>query len=395
MNVRSVPVAPTNGSVSSTLPHPITVHFVADWWRHKCKVLLGMRHCKSIRHPTLHAYADFASYFGLDENQDYIDMASHNSFDNQASALLDRHQQSPNAQPPPSSSPNFLGAGSSPIVFSQPALNLNLLRSMDDNPNSPPIPPHQTASIGSALTTVGAVLRSAVPPTNSAGCVLIDRQPQPIEAVQNLVSQLREEIAIRDAQIARLTGEVKSLRRLVGDRNRDVDQLRSVLDQKYIPANSTNHASTADPIIDGNITTGVINEFVDYGEGRSIQIPLVPSPQPQVQGPPARIKKQGVCGESVSRNANIGFVHYEKDHNKSRHVTTRLFYLGTIVVRIRGAKLDCIHRKEFDMQMGNRVCFVHLSKCLFWGHDSIWGGASVQMIFADEKRKVTLEVTVF
>lgn len=241
-------------------------------------------------------------------------MASYNSFDNQAPALLDRHQQSPNPPPPPSSSPNFLATGSSPLVFAQSALNLNLRWSADDNTTPPPIPPHQTASVGSPLTTVGAVLRSAVSPITSSGCVLIDGQPQSIEAIQNLVAQLREEIAIRDAQIAHLTGEVTSLRRLVGDRNRDVDQLRSVLDQKYIPTNNTNHAATTNNNVDGNINFGVNTDSTDYGEGRSLQIPMMPSPQPQAQGPLARVKKQGVCGESVSRNANIGFVHYEKDH---------------------------------------------------------------------------------
>lgn len=262
-------------------------------------------------------------------------MSSHNSFDNQASALLDRHPQSPNSQPqtqPASSSPSFLASGSSPLVFAQSNLNLNLRRSVEDNPTPPPIPPHQLSSLGLPMTTVGAVLRSAASPITSSGCVLIDGQPQSIEAIQNLVATLREEIAIRDTQILRLSGEITTLRRLVGDRNRDVDQLRSVLDQKYIPSNSTNHSNNN---VDGNnadaTNSGFVNENLEYGEGRSLQTPLMPSPQPHVQGPPARVKKQGVCGESISRNANIGFVHYEKSQQLVTFYDFMLIYLMLIL----------------------------------------------------------------
>lgn len=258
-------------------------------------------------------------------------MASHNSFDNQAPALLDRHPQSPPPPPPPSavSSQNFLLASSSPLVFAQPALPLNLRRPGDELQTPPPIPPHQNTPTASAMTTIGAVFRSTAAAATPSGCILIDGQPQSIEAIQNLVPQLREEIAIRDAQIASLTGEIASLRRMVGDRNRDVDQLKSVLDQKCVSVNRYCHVSLNSKILRGNNalsnSTSALDDVMELGEGGALQSSVMPSSQPPVQGPPARVKKQGVRGESVSRNANVGFVHYEKDHKLVKFIPPTRF----------------------------------------------------------------------
>ncbi|KAM7532696.1 hypothetical protein Aperf_G00000130380 [Anoplocephala perfoliata] len=242
-------------------------------------------------------------------------MASHNSFDNQAAALLDRHPQSP---PPPTpsavSSPSFIVTSSSPLVFAQPALPLNLRRPpTEEHQTPPPIPPHQSTPTASAMTTIGAVFRSTAAAAAS-GCILIDGQQQSVEDIQKLVSQLREEIAIRDAQIARLTGEIANLRRMVGDRDRDVDQLKSVLDQKFAPLDRPSQGSLSNKIPHGNsaLSISAFDEVMELGEGGSLQSSMMPSSHSSVQGPPARVKKQGVRGESVSRNANVGFIHYEK-----------------------------------------------------------------------------------
>lgn len=252
-----------------------------------------------------------------------VTMASHNSFDNQAPALLDRHPQSPSSPPPAVSSPNLLNSTSSPLLFTQPVLLPNLRRSADDHQTPPPVPPHQNTAVPNTTavttTTVAVALQSPHPTINSSCCILIDGQPQSVEAVQNLVAHLREEIALRNTQIARLTGEVESLRRIVGDRNRDVDQLKSVLDQKYIPLVAVNGANRSSSSRSNNNAANTlasvcaVEETMELGESGVAPLPVMPSPQ-STTVLPARTKKQGVCGESVSRNANIGFIHYEKDH---------------------------------------------------------------------------------
>ena len=236
-------------------------------------------------------------------------MASHNSFDNQSPALLDRHPHSP--PPPATSSSNFLINNSSPLVFAQPPLPPNLRHSADDAHTAPPVPSHPSLV---ATTTVAAVLRSPQPITNSPGFILIDGKPHSVEGIQNIISHLRDEIALRDVQIARLTGEVERLHRMVGDRNRDVDQLKSVLDQKYITmaVNSSSNSSYINNSTGSNVN---VEEFMEYGDGGGVAaLPLGSSPQPNGVPQLQRVKKQGVCGESVSRNGNIGFIHYEKDH---------------------------------------------------------------------------------
>lgn len=240
-------------------------------------------------------------------------MASHNSFDNQSPALLDRHPHSP--PPPSTSSSNFLIANSSPLVFAQPALPLNLRHSVEDGQTPSPVPAHLNSVSNVVTPTVATVLRSSQPLTNSPGFVLIDGRPQSIEAIQNLIANLKDEIALRDVQIARLTGEVEHLHRMIGDRNRDVDQLKSVLDQKYISLAVNNSINNS---VNGNGAGAIMNnaeEYMEFGEsGGMTPLSLGSSPQPNSVQQPPRVKKQGVCGESVSRNGNIGFIHYEKDH---------------------------------------------------------------------------------
>ncbi|KAL5969804.1 cGMP-dependent protein kinase 2 [Taenia solium] len=271
-------------------------------------------------------------------------MASHNSFDNQAPALLDRHPQSPTSPPPAVSSPNLLNTASSPLLFAQSVLPPNLRRSTDDYQTLPLVPPHQNTALPSttpvATTTMAAALQSPHPTINSSCCILIDGQPQSVEAVQNLVAHLREEIALRNAQITRLTGEVESLRRIVGDRNRDVDQLKSVLDQKYIPlvaVNGANHSS------------------MELGEGGVAPLPMTPSPH-STAVLPARTKKQGVCGESVSRNANIGFTHYEKDHN-SRSLIYNAITSNDFLNNLEQSQIEEIVLCMYEKRV-NKDCFI-------------------------------------
>ncbi|VDM15645.1 unnamed protein product [Hydatigera taeniaeformis] len=293
-------------------------------------------------------------------------MASHNSFDNQAPALLDRHPKSPSSPPPAASSPNLLNTTSSALLFAQPVLPLNLRRSVDDHQAPPPVPPHQNTAASSTTTstttTAVASLQSTHPTVNSSCCILIDGQPQPVEAVQSLVTHLREEIALRNTQISRLTSEVESLRRMVGDRNRDVDQLKSVLDQKYVPlaaVNGANHSGNNSRSNNNAVNTlnsvCMVEEIMDLGEGGTASLPPVSSSQSTVV-PPARIKKQGVCGESVSRNANIGFIHYEKDHN-SRSLIYNAITSNDFLNNLEQSQIEEIVLCMYEKRV-NKGCFI-------------------------------------
>ncbi|KAH9281127.1 cGMP-dependent protein kinase 2 [Echinococcus granulosus] len=291
-------------------------------------------------------------------------MASHNSFDNQALAVLDRHPQSPSS-PPVDSSPNLLNATSSAHLFAQPVLPLNLRPSVDDYKTPPPVPPHQNTAASSTTatttTTLATVLQPSYSAINSSDCILIDGQLQSVEGVQSLVAHLREEIALRNTQIARLTGEVESLRRIVGDRDRDVDQLKSVLDQKYIPmvaVNGTNHSSSSSSNNNvANTSAGVsaVEEGMEYGEGGVAPLHMMSSSQPTTM-PPARIKKQGVCGESVSRNANIGFIHYEKDHN-SRSLIYNAITSNDFLNNLEQSQIEEIVLCMYEKRV-NKGCFI-------------------------------------
>ncbi|CDS37285.1 cGMP dependent protein kinase 1 [Echinococcus multilocularis] len=290
-------------------------------------------------------------------------MALHNSFDNQALAVLDRHPQSPSSPPPVDSSPNVLNATSSAHLFAQPVLPLNLRPSVDDHKTPPPVPPHQntvaSSTTAATTTTLATVLQPAYPAVNSSDCILIDGQLQSVGGVQSLVAHLREEIALRNTQIARLTGEVESLRRIVGDRDRDVDQLKSVLDQKYIPmvtVNGTNRSSSSNNNV-ANTSAGVsaVEEAMEYGEGGVAPLHMMSSSQPTTI-PPARIKKQGVCGESVSRHANIGFIHYEKDHN-SRSLIYNAITSNDFLNNLEQSQIEEIVLCMYEKRV-NKGCFI-------------------------------------
>ncbi|VDK36597.1 unnamed protein product [Taenia asiatica] len=293
-------------------------------------------------------------------------MASHNSFDNQAPALLDRHPQSPLSPPPAVSSPNLLSTTSSPLLFAQSVLPPNLRCSADDHQTLPPVPPHQNTAPPSTTavttTTTAAALQSPHPTINSSCCILIDGQLQSVKAVQNLIARLREEIALRNTQIARLTGEVESLRRIVGDRNRDVDQLKSVLDQKYIPlvaVNGANHSSSSSRSNNNAANTlasmCAVEETMELGEGGVAPLPMMPSPH-STAVLPARTKKQGVCGESVSRNANIGFIHYEKDHN-SRSLIYNAITSNDFLNNLEQSQIEEIVLCMYEKRV-NKDCFI-------------------------------------
>uniref|UniRef100_A0A5K3F240 CCDC92 domain-containing protein n=1 Tax=Mesocestoides corti TaxID=53468 RepID=A0A5K3F240_MESCO len=222
-------------------------------------------------------------------------MASHNNFDNQTPAMFDRHPQSPSSTA--SSTPNYLTTTPSVLAFAQPPVSATIQSPVDGHQTPPPIPPHQNPS-----------LRISQPSADSS-LLVIDGQPQPVEAVQNLIISLRREIALRDDRIAYMTTEIEGLRRVVGERNRDVDQLRSVLDQKYIPI-SMNNQTIAKNIGSGYLQGGC-EPIMEAEDGYMTQISRMTPPPPSFV--PQRIKKQGVSGESVSRSGNIGFIHYEKD----------------------------------------------------------------------------------
>lgn len=182
---------------------------------------------------------------------------------------------------------------------------------------------------------------------------MVDGQTQPVEAVQNLIASLRREVSLRDEQIARMTVEIDRLHRAVGDRNRDVDQLRSVLDQKYEPIkppttdvtnnNSATATSSAGKGLESVSETAMEAEDGSQGEGfvAPLSKMLPPPPPPPLSmssgvaggggassltaTSAARVKKQGVSGESVSRNTNVGFIHYEKDERCVLHLFMTLF----------------------------------------------------------------------
>ncbi|VDN42245.1 unnamed protein product [Dibothriocephalus latus] len=135
---------------------------------------------------------------------------------------------------------------------------------------------------------------------NSSPYVMLDGHPQPVEAVVALVGHLRRELIVRNEQIAWFESELRRMRRLLGERERDVDQLKSVLDQKYEP-----------PVPTGTDALETVTEeetAMDAEEGFGLTTGTKPP-----QAASTRVKKQGVSGESVSRIKSTGFVHYEKD----------------------------------------------------------------------------------
>ncbi|VDL98474.1 unnamed protein product [Schistocephalus solidus] len=139
------------------------------------------------------------------------------------------------------------------------------------------------------------------PPSNNASpCIILDGHPQPVEAVIALVGHLRRELIVRNEQIAWFESELRRMRRLLGERERDVDQLKSVLDQKYEPPVPTSNQAL-DTVTEGETT-------MDAEEGFGL---TTGTKQPQAAF--ARVKKQGVSGESGSRINSTGFIHYEKD----------------------------------------------------------------------------------
>lgn len=152
----------------------------------------------------------------------------------------------------------------------------------------------------------------------------------------HIIAHLKEEVAQRDKTISLLVDEIERLRQTVGDRNRDVDQLKSVLDQKDEPISSSGQTTSYTVSMDGvQILETLLEGTSEAGDGL-VELSKMPTPHtsaiPRGYSAATRVKKQGVSGESVSRSNNIGFIHYEKDERRvSLSLNSSYTQLSTVI----------------------------------------------------------------
>nr|VZH95894.1 unnamed protein product [Spirometra erinaceieuropaei] len=182
------------------------------------------------------------------------------------------------------------------------------------------------------------------PPCNaSSPYVMLDGHPQPVEAVVALVGHLRRELIVRNEQIAWFESELRRMRRLLGERERDVDQLKSVLDQKYEA-----------PTVASTQALDTVNEEdtpMDTEEGFGL---TTGTKQPQAAC--TRVKKQGVSGESGSRIKSTGFVHYEKDE-RSRRLIREAILSNDFLKQLEPSQVKEIVNCMYDKHI-ERGCYI-------------------------------------
>lgn len=224
---------------------------------------------------------------------DNIFMMASNNFDNQRS-LFDCSQkpQSNAVSPAATANSAFITNSSDPSPnFAQACIRQRLLADTA-SPLSQHHPDslHQLHSHNTFLTN------------DQTSYVVLDGQPQSVDSVLALISTLRHDVEVQSEQIIWLQAELERLQRIVGDRERNVDQLKSVLDQKFItPEKLSASTQGLDRIAEGP---------TEMESNDEINVSHISKPPLSAR---ARIKKQGVSGESGSQINTGGFVHYEKD----------------------------------------------------------------------------------